>query len=148
MLRLVASVNNEAFDLAWRSRGCGEARQCVEPGEKIGRDRLSGFGFHGGEGPRALDDEIDFGAFAVAEERECRRQPWMHSRLQHLRGDPTLEDRAAQGVLAQLICGPDAEPVSDHAGIEEVELRGLDQSFPEVGVQGRQSPADVSGLQH
>jgi hypothetical protein len=50
-----------------------------------------------------LDDEIDFGAFSIPEEREPRDQAAVDAAFQDLRDDPRLEQRAPQRMIAKLV---------------------------------------------
>ena len=107
----------------------------------------AGLGFDRDHLVHLLQNEIDLESLGIAEVVEARLQAAMNTRLTNLRRHPALEDRAPQGMVAELPRLGDPEQVAGQPGVEEVELRGLDGLLANVAVPRRQPVADEAGLQ-
>src|SRR5439155_21905861 len=136
LLAFVAAVDHHASEAGSPAASCDQPVERGEAVEEVLGHGLARLRLDSNELVAALEDAIELGTLAVAEEEEVRRQAAVNAGLDDLGGDPRLEDRPAQRSGAELIRTPDAEEVAHQPGVVEVELRRLHETLAHVRVEG------------
>jgi len=93
-----------------------------------------------------LENEIDLHPTRLPIVLQVRLTPSMDQTFENLTGHPAFEQRTAEGVTAQLIGVPDAEETARDAGVDEVELRRLDDLLADVSMPRGEEGGDEARL--
>ncbi len=96
----------------------------------------------------AIDHQIDLATPVVAPVVQAGHDTAIDVGLAHFGGDPRLEQRTSQGVVAQLVGGTNGEQSAGEAAVEEVELGRFDNAFSEVAVQRWQALNEVASFEY
>jgi len=93
-------MDNPGIDSPVAEKAGAPLHQSLQIGEEVTRNGLSGLDLRGKQSITNVEEEVDLKPLAVAEEEARPMEAAVKSRFQHLRHDPILEERTAQGVAA------------------------------------------------
>ena len=142
-------MGGAAMDEPWGKRLAGKlGSPVVEAGEEIRGDRFPGFDFDGMEGVGSgFDEDIDFMPFLVAEEVKRGLDASVGLGFEQLGHDPIFKKGPALWMSGDVAGIADANKPRGEAGIAEVEFRGFDEAFVEIGEPWLDQENQVAGLE-